>query len=270
MGRLDHQIALITGGSRGIGYAIAKSYLQEGARVAICSRDVASVAHAVQQLQIFGDIYGVPCDVSHMADVRKMVSSVLDQFKKIDILVNNAGISMTYGRVGEIDPHQWADVIAINLIGTFNCCHAVIPQMQKQGGGQIINLKGYGAHFPSPYVTAYGATKAALVAFTKSLAREYKRDGIRVNIFSPGVVKTELVTHTEATPMGQAHLQKIGWAIDLMAGPVEFAAAFAVQMALLERTVTGKSLHAVSGLRLLARAIRYGVSRLWGVRSCPR
>ena len=268
-GRLANQVALITGGSRGIGYAIAKAYLQEGASVAICGRNTATVSNAVQQLRVLGPVYGVPCDVANMAQVRKMVSSVLDQFGKIDILVNNAGISMTYGRVGEIDPNQWADVIGVNLIGTFNCCHAVIPQMQKQGGGQIINLKGYGAHFPSPYVTAYGASKAALVAFTKSLALEYKRDRIHVNIFSPGVVKTALITDTATTPAGEAHLKKIGWAIDLMAGPVEFAASFAVRMALLGRVATGKSLHAVSVPRLLARAIRYGISRLWRVRSCP-
>ena len=260
-GRLADQVALITGGSRGIGYAIAKAYVQEGANVAICSRDAAAVSNAVRRL--LGPVYGISCDVGNIADVRKMVSSVLDRFGKIDILVNNAGISMTYGPVGEIDPDQWAGVIATNLVGTFHCCHVVIPQMQKQGGGQIINLKGYGAHFPSPYVTAYGASKAALVAFTKSLALEYKRDRIHVNIFSPGVVKTELITDTETTPAGEAHLKKIGWVIDLMAGPVDYAASFAVRVALLGKTVTGKSVHAVSAARLLARAIRYGVSRLW-------
>jgi len=260
-GKLANQVALITGGSRGIGYAIAKAYLQEGASVVICSRNKVAVSEAVQQLRQFGPVHGVPCDVSSMVDVRKMVSSVLDRFGKIDILVNNAGISMTYGRVGEIDPDRWAGVVGTNLIGTFHCCHAVIPLMQKAGKGQIINLKGYGADFPSPYATAYGATKAALVAFTKSLALEYQRDGIHVNIFSPGVIKTDLITRTEATPEGQARLKKIGWIIDLMAGPVEYAASFAVRMALLGKT--GKSLHAVSAPRLLARAIRYGVSRLW-------
>jgi len=231
--------------------------------VAICGRNSENVLIAVQQLQHLGPIYGLPCDVSNMAQVQETVSSIINRFGKIDILVNNAGISMTYGRVGEIDPVQWAGVVATNLIGTFHCCHAVIPWMQKQGGGRIINLKGYGADFPSPYVTAYGATKAALVAFTKSLASEYKRDGIRVNIFSPGVIKTDLVTHTDATVEGATHLQKIGWIIDLMSGPVERAASFAVRMALLEKTVTGKSFHAVSVTRLLARAVRYGILRRW-------
>ncbi len=258
---LKNQVALITGGSRGVGFGIAKAYLAQGAQVAICGRNEKSVSDAVDQLRSLGDVIGIPCDVSDFFQVQKLIAAVINQFKKIDILVNNAGISMTYGRVGESDPSQWANVIAVNLIGTFHCCHTVIPYMQKAGGGKIINLKGYGADFPSPYVTAYGASKAALVAFTKSLAREYKRDRISVNIFSPGVVKTELITNVTTTPEGQAHLRKMGWAIDLMAGPVEQAAAFAVKIACMENTMTGKNLHAVSARELLGRAFRYGVTR---------
>ena len=265
-GRLRDQVALITGASRGIGYAIAKAYLAEGARVTICGRDEKSLANAVEQLQIAGSVLGISCDVSDLRSVQKMVAATLAQWGRVDLLVNNAGISMTYGRVGEIDPAAWANVIAVNLIGTFNCCHAVIPYMQKQGGGKIINLKGYGADFPSPYVTAYGASKAALVAFTKSLAREYKQDGISVNIFSPGVVKTELITNVSTTPKGADHLSRIDWAIDLMAGPVDRAAALAVKMACMGTEITGKSFHAVSIRRLLLRAARYGINRLWGKR----
>jgi NAD(P)-dependent dehydrogenase (short-subunit alcohol dehydrogenase family) len=261
--KLQGQMALITGGSRGIGLAIAKAYLQEGASVCICGRNKEALENATKELSAFGPIVGIPCDVAIFCEVQEMVSRVMSQFGRIDILVNNAGISMTYGRVGESDPSTWANVIAVNLIGTFHCCHAVIPHMQKQGGGQIINLKGYGAHFPSPYVTAYGASKAALVAFTKSLAREYKRDHIHVNIFSPGIVKTDLITHVDTTADGKAHLHKIGWVIDAMAGPVEYAALFAVKMALLGKKVTGKSLYAVSARRLLFRVLRYGMTRLW-------
>jgi 3-oxoacyl-[acyl-carrier protein] reductase len=255
------QVAFVTGASRGIGYAIAKTYLREGAKVAICGRQEKTITEAVEQLRSLGEVMGIPCDVADLFQVQKTVAEIINRFGRIDLLVNNAGISMTYGRVGEIDPVQWGTVISVNLIGTFNCCHTVIPCMQKQGGGKIINLKGYGADFPSPYVTAYGASKAALVAFTKSLAREYKKDNITVNIFSPGIVKTELITQVEATPAGQAHLDKIGWVVDMMAGPVDHAAEFALKMACMDSAVTGKSFYAVSGKRLLGRAIRYGIRR---------
>jgi NAD(P)-dependent dehydrogenase (short-subunit alcohol dehydrogenase family) len=263
MGRLQNQIALITGGSRGIGYAIAAAYLREGAAVAICGRDEEQLKKAASELGQLGEFLPVRCDVSNLAEVEKMVRTILDRFGRIDLLVNNAGISMTYGRVGEVDPKRWAYVIGVNLIGTFHCCHAVIPTMLHQGRGKIINLKGYGADLPSPRVTAYGATKAAIVAFTRSLAREYKGTGITANVLSPGVVKTELLMNRDATPEGAAYLTKFDWVIDLLAGPAERPAALAVKMASREIDgITGKEFRVMSRGKLTWRLIQFGLRRM--------
>jgi NAD(P)-dependent dehydrogenase (short-subunit alcohol dehydrogenase family) len=264
---LSDQIALITGGSRGIGYAIAEAYLREGAKVVICGRNEARLNKAASELEQFGETVPIPCDVSDLSQVQNMVQKIIDRFGRIDLLVNNAGISMTYGRVGEIDPKRWAEVIEVNLIGTFHCCHAVIPAMLKQGRGKIINLKGYGADLPSPRVTAYGATKAAIVAFTRSLAREYKKTGITANILSPGVVKTDLLMNRDATPEGAAYLKRFDWVIDLLAGPVERPAALAVKMASSETDgVTGQEFRVMSKGKMTWRLILFGLRRMRGKR----
>jgi NAD(P)-dependent dehydrogenase (short-subunit alcohol dehydrogenase family) len=263
MDRLTNQIALITGGSRGIGYAIAEAYLREGASVVICGRNEARLKKAASRLKPSGKIVPILCDVSDLSQVQKMVENIIDRFGKIDILVNNAGISMTYGRVGEIDPKRWAEVIGVNLIGTFHCCHAVIPTMLKQGRGKIINLKGYGADLPSPRVTAYGATKAAIVAFTRSLAREYKKTGITANILSPGVVKTDLLMNRDATPEGAPYLERFDWVVDLLAGPVAGPAELAVKMASSETDrVTGQEFRVMSRGKLTWRLILFGLKQM--------
>jgi NAD(P)-dependent dehydrogenase (short-subunit alcohol dehydrogenase family) len=263
MGRLQNQVALITGGSRGIGYAIAAAYLREGAKVAICGRDEEKLNKTASELSRAGEVLPIPCDVSDLGQVERMVRTVMERFGRIDLLVNNAGISMTYGRVGEIDPKRWAYVIGVNLIGTFHCCHAVIPIMLNQRRGKIINLKGYGADLPSPRVTAYGATKAAIVAFTRSLAREYKGTGITANILSPGVVKTELLLNRETTPEGAGYLKKFDWVIDLLAGPVERPAALAVQMASPETDgMTGKEFRVMSKGKVTWRLIQFSLKRM--------
>jgi NAD(P)-dependent dehydrogenase (short-subunit alcohol dehydrogenase family) len=264
-GLLENQIALITGASRGIGYAVAEAYLREGAKVVICGRDEVQLKKAAADIAPLGEVMAVHCDVSDLDQVEAMVAQVIARFGRIDILINNAGISMTYGRVGDIDPKRWAYVIAVNLVGTFNCCHAVIPHMMKQRKGKIFNLKGYGADFPSPRVTAYGATKAATVAFTRSLAREYIGTGITANIFSPGMVKTDLLMSGDATDEGRPYREKVGWFIDMLANPVEVPAALAVKMASAENDgVTGKVFQVMTKPKFLFRALTYGLKRLIG------
>lgn len=262
MKRLMNQTALITGGSRGIGFAIAEAYFREGAKVAVCGRDPKTLEKAGSELSTLGDLLTVPCDVSDSDQVEKMVEKIAGRFGRIDILVNNAGIGMTYGRAGEIDPKRWAYVIGVNLVGTFNCCHAVLPAMLKQCRGKIINLKGYGADLPSPRVTAYGASKAAIVAFTRSLAREYRGTGITANILSPGVVKTELLVGRDATPEGAAYLEKFDWVIDLLAGPAARPAALAVRMGSAETDgMTGREFRVMSKGALTWRLVRLGLGR---------
>lgn len=261
---LEGQVALITGGNRGIGYAIAQAYLQEGARVAICGRSDLKLQEAEQALRKKGESLTLRCDVTDLDQVKKMAQQIIDRFGRIDILVNNAGVGMTYGRVGEVDPAEWAYVISVNLVGAFNCCHAVLPQMLRQARGKIINLKGYGADFPSPRVTAYGASKAAIVAFTKSLAKEYRGTGVTANYLSPGVVKTELLIGRKTTDEGRPHLERVSWLVDLLAGPVERPAAMAVKMASAESdAITGKEFRVMSKGKVAGRLIRLAGRRVW-------
>jgi len=261
-GLLQGRVALITGGSRGIGFAIAKAYLQEGAKVVICAREEARLRQATAELEPMGDVFALVCDVSMIDRVKEMVRKSLDRYGRLDILVNNAGISMTFGRVGEIDPTRWAYVVGVNLIGTFNCCHEVIPNMLAQGGGKIINLKGYGAHMPSPRVSAYGASKAAIVAFTRTLAREYRGTGITANCLSPGLIRTELVLNREATEEGRPHLERFEHVFSLLSNPVELPAALAVRMAASAADgVSGKEFRALSRMQLIWRLVRIALKR---------
>jgi len=262
-GLLQGRVALVTGGSRGIGYAIAAAYVREGAKVVICGRNELHLQEAVARLQVIGDVFPVVCDVSSISQVEEMVQKAIGRYGTVDILVNNAGISMTFGRVGEIDPRLWARVVQVNLVGTFNSCHAVIPKMLSQASGKIINLKGYGANMPSPRVSAYGASKAAVLAFTRTLAREYRGSGITVNCLSPGVVKTELILNREATPEGRPYLEQFSGFIDVLANPAEKAAQLAVRMASSSTDgVSGREFRVMSKTGLALRLIKWSARRL--------
>ncbi|MFQ5597552.1 MAG: SDR family NAD(P)-dependent oxidoreductase [Nitrospiria bacterium] len=260
---LSDKIALVTGGSRGIGYAIAEAYLRAGARVIICARDKKKLQTATDDLRGAGEVLGISCDVSRLESVFGLVGAIVKRHGKIDLLVNNAAVGMTYGRVADIDPIRWAEVICTNLIGTFYCCHAVLPYMMKQKSGGIINLKGYGAAFPSPRVTAYGASKAGVKSFTRSLAREYKDTGICVNLLSPGIVKTSLLINRDASAEGAAYLERMRPFIDHLAQDADDAARLAVKIA--EQSMqgtTGKEFRVRSKTSWLFSVAGYALKQL--------
>jgi len=264
---LRDKVALLTGGSRGIGFAIAKAYLQAGCRLVICGRDKKRLRTTELSLQKSakapGNVLAVPCDVTQLSAVEGMVEQALQRFGRIDILVNNAATSMTYGRVGDINPQDWKGVIESNLVGPFYCCHAVLPHMRDAGGGKIINLSGYGAGMPSPRLSAYGASKAGIAAFTRSLARECRGTGITVNLLSPGVVKTDLSLKQGATVEGQPFLKKGRALIELLAGPPEAAGVLAVKMASDKSRVTGKTFRVMSRKQVALRLARFALREVF-------
>jgi NAD(P)-dependent dehydrogenase (short-subunit alcohol dehydrogenase family) len=193
--KLTGKVAIVTGGSRGIGFAIAMALGAEGARVAIASRTRRELEEARANLERGGiDAFAQPADVVSAGEVRALVDSVLRRWGRIDVLVNNAGVTGAIGRLDECDLAGWKQAIEVNLFGTMHACRAVLPHMRARGDGKIVNLAGGGVGGPDVAVrmSAYVASKAAIVQFTEALARELLTDGIQVNALAPGAVVTEM------------------------------------------------------------------------------
>jgi 3-oxoacyl-[acyl-carrier protein] reductase len=194
-GRLAGRVAIVTGGSRGIGLAIAQALGADGARVAIASRTARELDAAKAKLQEAGvEAIALPTDVAKLADVEALVDAVLTRWARVDVLVNNAGVNGAIGRVDECDPAEWKAAFEVNVFGTMHSCRAVLPRMRLQRSGKIVNLAGGGVGGPgvAPRVSAYASSKAAIVQFTEALAREVADDGIQVNAIAPGAVVTEM------------------------------------------------------------------------------
>ena len=189
MAIFDGMTALVTGGSRGIGFAVAKRLVSEGAKVALVSTKLEGAVAAAAQL---GDnAKGYACDVSSYDDVQALVAAVLADFGKIDILVNNAGITQD-DLLMRMSEEEWDRVLAVNLKGSFNTCKAVMRPMMKARFGRIINISSVVGLCGNPGQTNYAAAKAGLIGFTKSLAREIASRNITVNAVAPGLVETDM------------------------------------------------------------------------------
>lgn len=189
---LEGRVALITGGSRGIGKAIAKRFLGEGSCVAIVARTPEEVKRAVEDLRSIGRVVGYTGDVSDTTEVEKLFDMTHEAFGRVDILVNNAAIQGPIGSLAENSPEEWLYAIKVNLCGTYICCRMAIPEMIERGSGKIINLSGGGATSPRPFFSAYAASKAAVVRLTETMAEELREFNIQVNAIAPGAVYTHM------------------------------------------------------------------------------
>ena len=181
--------ALITGGSRGIGGAVAKRLAAEGCRVAICYRENAEAAAAVAK-EVDGA--ALCCDVSDPVQVRKMVDTVLEKFCQLDILVCNAGVAWQ-GLTQDMGDTDYRRIMGTDLDGVFYCCRAVLPRMIHEKAGCIVNISSIWGQRGASCEAAYSAAKAALIGLTRSLAMELAPSGIRVNCVAPGVIQTDMV-----------------------------------------------------------------------------
>lgn len=195
--KLSGRTAIVTGASRGLGKAIAARLIADGADVMLTARDADVLQAAGEELAVARPdqrqrVVWQAGDVAVAADVERMVAAAQEQLGRIDVLVSNAGVYGPLGLIEDVDWAEWAKAIEINLLGTVLACRAVVPIMRQQGGGKIVILSGGGATSPLPRVSAYAASKAAVVRFGETLAEETKDANIDVNSVAPGALNTRL------------------------------------------------------------------------------
>jgi len=185
---LTGQVALVTGGGRGIGRGIATELMEAGARVAVSARTRAQVEETAAEI---GGL-AIEADVSRPEDVDRMIASTERELGPIDLLVNNAGIAGWEERAWEVPVDEWWHVLEVNVLGAYLCCRAVIPGMLERGRGRIVNVASGAAYLPGSTSTAYSASKAAVHRFSETLAGQLRPHGIPVFSISPGLVRTAM------------------------------------------------------------------------------
>ena len=190
---LNNRNAIVTGGARGIGAAIAQRLLQSGAQVALWDKDADALAAARKQLAAHGTVHTADMDVTDAGSVEAAVQSTLAAFGKLDILVNNAGVAGTNAKVWEADPADWRRVLEINLTGPFLCCRAVIPHLITNGYGRIVNIASIAGKEGNPTAAHYSASKAGVIALTKSLGKELATANVIANCITPAVIETDIL-----------------------------------------------------------------------------
>jgi 3-oxoacyl-[acyl-carrier protein] reductase len=189
---LENRVALVTGGTKGIGRGIAEALIREGVSVCISARHQADIDQAVDQLNGLGGgrSIGFVCDVRDYGQVKALFEHTANELGGLDILINNAGIGI-FETVEETSPEDFRAVLETNLSGVFYCCHEAIPQMKKRGGGYIINISSLAGVNAHPQMAAYNASKFGLNGFSEALMQEVRHDNIKVSYIMPGSVNTE-------------------------------------------------------------------------------
>ncbi len=189
---LSGRTAVVTGGAQGIGRAIVERFVESGAAVAIWDRDRAYADKTAGELSHRGKVAAIACDVTQLTEVEHARDATLKAFGRIDILVNNAGIAGPNAKTWEYDPAAWAQVMRVNLDSQFFCCRAVVPLMIAQNYGRIVNIASVAGKEGNPNAAAYSASKAGVIALTKSLGKELASYDIAVNCVTPAAAKTAL------------------------------------------------------------------------------
>jgi NAD(P)-dependent dehydrogenase (short-subunit alcohol dehydrogenase family) len=192
--KLKNKVAIITGGSRGIGRAIALAFVREGASISICSRTKEEVKEAEKEISGIYPyrVLAISADISKQIDVERIIRLTKDKFGRIDILVNNAGVLGPIGPFRNNNFEEWVETFEINFVGSVRMIKSCLPYLVSQKHGKIINLSGGGAVSPRPNFSAYGASKAAIVRFTETLAKELKCYNVGVNSIAPGSINTKM------------------------------------------------------------------------------
>jgi 2-dehydro-3-deoxy-L-rhamnonate dehydrogenase (NAD+) len=198
---LKGRTAIVTGGARGIGYAAAQRLLASGASVVLWDVDRAALQDAVASLKQSGHVHAALVDVTDEASIAKAVEALIGETGKIDILINNAGIAGGNGPLWQLEPKVWRRVVEVNLIGPYLVCRAVVPHMMAAGYGRIVNIASIAGKEGNPNASHYSASKAGLIALTKSLGKELATTGVLVNAIAPAAARTGMFLQ-----MSQEHI----------------------------------------------------------------
>ena len=188
---LNGKVAIVTGGTKGIGRGVAEALVREGVNVCISARSRHEIDETIRDLRLLkaGNATGIVSDVCNYSQVKPLFELTISEFDRLDILVNNAGIGL-FQTVEEMSPEDFRSVIETNLFGVFYCCHEAIPIMKQRGGGHIINMSSLAGVNAHPRMAAYNASKFGLNGFSEALMQEVRHDNIKVSYIMPGSVNT--------------------------------------------------------------------------------
>ncbi|OFX19555.1 MAG: hypothetical protein A2V77_10260 [Anaeromyxobacter sp. RBG_16_69_14] len=214
---LAGKVAIVTGGGRGIGREAALLLSRQGARVVVAARTREQVSGCAQEMETLGgEALGVVADVARMEDAERIVAAAVERFGGLDVLVNNAGVTAMMA-LSESDPAEWRRVTEVNLFGAFHCCRAALSHLRRRGGGKIVNVGSDSSHIGYPLLSAYAASKHAVIGLTRALAEEVKLDGIQVNAVCPAMVDTDMAP--KAFRSGAIPPSKVAQVIAFLASP---------------------------------------------------
>jgi NAD(P)-dependent dehydrogenase (short-subunit alcohol dehydrogenase family) len=223
---MKDRVAVVTGSTRGFGYAIAEAMLHAGAIVVISGRSSEHLQKAVESLQRLGPVTGAICDVRQEQQVYDLARRTVDQLGRIDIWINNAGYASSGGRIIDTPPEQAIDMFLANDLGVLHGSRAALHFMLERGAGTLVNIYGNGSFLrPASPTALYGATKAWVASFTRSLAKEMAGSGVQLVGFSPGMLMTDMLkTPIVIGERGRAMMKNYAFVLRLLAGPPEKAA----------------------------------------------
>jgi NAD(P)-dependent dehydrogenase (short-subunit alcohol dehydrogenase family) len=250
---LGGRAAIITGGSRGLGQAIAGAFLRAGASVLIAARDAARLDAARAELSALArpgrQVLAVPADVSTPRGCAAVMEGAAGLLPELSVLVCNAGVFGAIGRLEDAAWDEWLSAVQVNLLGPVLMCRALVPHLRRRGYGKIVTVSGGGATAPMPRFSAYAASKAALVRFTETLAHELRQDHVDVNALAPGMLDTRLMDEVIAAGPGRAGAEFHAACVEGRARgatPLEKGAALAVFLASARSDgITGRLISAV-------------------------
>jgi NAD(P)-dependent dehydrogenase (short-subunit alcohol dehydrogenase family) len=229
--QFKNKIVVVTGSTRGFGYAIAEAFLKRDATVVVTGRSAEALQSAVKSLGVSNQIHSEELDVTNEAQIYEVIERIIQKFGRIDIWINNAGYSNAAGMILDMDPQDALDMFMSNDLGVLRCTQAVMQCMLPRKQGMLVNIYGQGSFLrPASPTGLYGTTKAWLTSFTRTLAVELKDSGVQILGFSPGMMTTDMLTSpTVVGERGKEKMQKFGFVLRFLAWSPAYAAEKLVQ-----------------------------------------